>query len=218
MKRRKEGVSESEEGNRESVLSDDPPDSKWVFQDIPSNWWFLLPLKKGLPILQYEWISDIIIDYNCQVPDRSPRRSPPRAGQRLGPCRSPEIPLQSTCKGNNLLDDYIDVFATIDQQINLRKLHKLHLTSQVTVSNIIDQYVLHLESLDITPAKRSSATEVGPELLRAADSLWGIELQSPCCKNLSTGCERLGGIFQCFTWPSTALLCGKTAIQGKLCT
>ena len=31
---------------------------------------------------------------------------------------------------------------------------------QVTVSNIIDQYVLHLESLDLTPAKRSSATEV----------------------------------------------------------
>ena len=42
---------------------------------------------------------------------------------------------------------------------------------KVTVSNIIDQYVLHLESLDITPAKRSSATEVGPELLRAADIL-----------------------------------------------
>ena len=33
---------------------------------------------------------------------------------------------------------------------------------QVTVSNIIDQYVVHLESLDITPAKRSSATEVNP--------------------------------------------------------
>ena len=33
-------------------------------------------------------------------------------------------------------------------------------SSQVTVSNIIDQYVVHLESLDISPAKRSSATEV----------------------------------------------------------
>ena len=29
MKRRKEGVGESEEGPRESVLSDDPPDSKY---------------------------------------------------------------------------------------------------------------------------------------------------------------------------------------------
>ena len=74
MKRRKEGVSESEEGTRESVLSDDPPDSKWVFQNIPSNWWFLLPLKKGLPILQYESISDIIsliitARYQIEVPD-----------------------------------------------------------------------------------------------------------------------------------------------------
>ena len=29
VKRRKEGVGESEEGPRESVLSDDPPDSKY---------------------------------------------------------------------------------------------------------------------------------------------------------------------------------------------
>ena len=31
VKRRKEGVGESEEGARESVLSDDPPDSKYLF-------------------------------------------------------------------------------------------------------------------------------------------------------------------------------------------
>ena len=30
VKRRKEGVGESEEGTRESVLSDDPPDSKYL--------------------------------------------------------------------------------------------------------------------------------------------------------------------------------------------
>ena len=118
MKRRKEGVSESEEGARESVLSDDPPDSKWVFQNISSNSWFLLPLKKELPIIHVLgkiWINPWHpkLGYAYQVPDRSPRWSPPRTGQRLGPCRSPEIPLQSTCKGKNLLEDYMDVFAKV---------------------------------------------------------------------------------------------------------
>ena len=33
------------------------------------------------------------------------------------------------------------------------------------MSNIIDQYVVHLESLDISPAKRSSATEVNLHII-----------------------------------------------------
>ena len=40
VKRRKEGVGELEEGARESVLSDDPPDSKYLF--ISQNYRFSL--------------------------------------------------------------------------------------------------------------------------------------------------------------------------------
>ena len=40
VKRRKEGVGELEEGARESVLSDDPPDSKYLF--ISQNYMFSL--------------------------------------------------------------------------------------------------------------------------------------------------------------------------------
>ena len=70
------------------------------------------------------------------------------------------------------------------------------------MSNIIDQYVLHLESLDLTPAKRSSATEVNFKAYEKVEISATYALDSWI---LFAGCERLGRVLQCFSWPSITL-------------
>ena len=59
MKRRKEGVGESEEGARESVLSDDPPDSKYLFisQEIHSDSEYPFISQEIYPDSKYSFIS-----------------------------------------------------------------------------------------------------------------------------------------------------------------
>jgi len=138
VKRRKEGVGESEEGPRESVLSDDPPDSKYQIE-VPEE------LRH---VLANDWDLVVHQKYLFKVP------------------------------------------------------------AKVTVSNIIDQYVLHLESLDISQAaKRSSATEVvkglgeyfnvslGPQLLYSIEKLQYRE-----------DCESVGAVQPADIYGSTHLL------------
>ena len=59
VKRRKEGVGESEEGARESVLSDDPPDSKYLFisQEIHSDSEYPFISQEIYPDSKYSFIS-----------------------------------------------------------------------------------------------------------------------------------------------------------------
>ena len=106
VKRRKEGVGESEEGARESVLSDDPPDSKYLF--IYQN--YRLPQIPSwcTSYRIFPWMAIHTFSVKClrpkstsnvQVPDWSSRGASPCARQWLGPCRSPEVSLQSPSKG-----------------------------------------------------------------------------------------------------------------------
>ena len=125
VKRRKEGVGESEEGARESVLSDDPPDSKYLF--IYQNYRLSQIPSWCTSYRIFPWMAIHTFSVKClrpkstsnvQVPDWSSWGASPCTRQWLGPCRSPEVSLQGPGKGDlfSLKEHYFSKFISGDSE------------------------------------------------------------------------------------------------------
>ena len=199
VKRRKEGVGESEEGARESVLSDDPPDSKYLFiyqnyriSQIPSWWLYILFSVKRLRPKSTS---------NVQVPDWSSRGASPCARQWLGPCRSPEVSLQSPGKGDliSLKEHYFSKSTSGDsEQHNWSVCGSLGVSRHQPCKKVVSNRgeLAHFLGFVVKSQNISNNTP---------DSI----------SYLFAGCERLGRVLQCFPGPPIALLNWKTTVQGK---